>query len=337
LENVKKNFEVSCVNQPDYMEIIVYYRKPSGFFLIRKIIHLIRYYRALKKGIQYAASPDLIHLNVIGRQGVYALYMHLFNKIPYLITEQWSGYHLGKFKRFSWIKKWYYRMIAKKAKKIIVVSQALKYAMQKNQLFGQYEVVPNIVDELKKRNTCISKERYTAIVIADMVDEIKNISGIIKVYAKLKEKNIPLSMMVVGGGKDLRKIQQLSNQLGLQNSEIRFYGRLPNEKVLQLLDEADFLIVNSRVETFSVVCIEAFMKGIPVIATKCGGPEELINQERGILVPVDDEKALLEAMIQMINEYSSYSPDKIRRYAIQNFTYDIVGRKLKEIYDAIIR
>jgi glycosyltransferase involved in cell wall biosynthesis len=59
--------------------------------------------------------------------------------------------------------------------------------------------------------------------------------------------------------------------------------------------------------------------GIPVIATKCGGPEEIITEDSGILVEKEDPEALARAISFMSENIGSYNSDLIRKYASEKY------------------
>jgi len=94
----------------------------------------------------------------------------------------------------------------------------------------------------------------------------------------------------------------------------------------------DFFVLPSLYENFGVVYIEAMACGKPVIGTNAGGPVEIINKETGILVPPKDQESLINAINYMLDHYQEYSSEKISRYAKENFNYEVVGKKIDEIY-----
>ncbi len=77
--------------------------------------------------------------------------------------------------------------------------------------------------------------------------------------------------------------------------------------------------------------------GRPVLATKCGGPEEFVNETNGILVEKENVDALYNGLNMMVSKYSQFSSETIRRYVEDNFSLKVVGEKLKKEYDDIVK
>jgi glycosyltransferase involved in cell wall biosynthesis len=115
-----------------------------------------------------------------------------------------------------------------------------------------------------------------------------------------------------------------------------FTGALPIDKLSMLMRQSAFLVVASRYETFSLVLIEAMACGKPTVATRCGGPEELVAPDTGILVPSDDPESLARAMVEMSRTFSSYDSATIAQYARDNFSDDVIARQLTRVYEGVI-
>jgi glycosyltransferase involved in cell wall biosynthesis len=82
-----------------------------------------------------------------------------------------------------------------------------------------------------------------------------------------------------------------------------------NDNIEAIIKSADILLNFSNSESLSMTCLESSYFGTPVIATRCGGPEEvIINNETGILVPIADIDAMANAIIEL-------SADKTKRTA----------------------
>ena len=96
------------------------------------------------------------------------------------------------------------------------------------------------------------------------------------------------------------------------------------------------LILFSNFENFPCVIPEAWMSGIPVIATNVNGIPEYLNEENGILVEPKNEKMLLEAMNKILAKQVTFDKNKMREFAIKHFSYSAVGKKYNEIYSKVI-
>ena len=75
---------------------------------------------------------------------------------------------------------------------------------------------------------------------------------------------------------------------------------------------------------------------MPVISTSCGGPEEFINDNNGLLVPVNNLGALTDAMSYMIRNYEKYNHDIIKNECIEKFSSNVIADKIIKIYSKII-
>lgn len=94
-----------------------------------------------------------------------------------------------------------------------------------------------------------------------------------------------------------RKLEQRAVELGLQAS-VSFHDFSSSPRAVLV---GKFAALNlSRSESFSRTVLEASACGLPVIATRCGGPEEIVEHgETGLLIPVDDSQACAAAMISL--------------------------------------
>ena len=76
-------------------------------------------------------------------------------------------------------------------------------------------------------------------------------------------------------------------------------GLTKREKIVEGYNNADMFCLYSYSETFGLAYLEALSAGLPVVASKCGGPEHLINEENGILVDRFNVEKLAEALRYM--------------------------------------
>ena len=308
------------VNHLKNTEEVVFYHK-KGF--LNKIKVLFRVWKETKH-----FKPHLIHAHVMGWTSSLAFFLSRTNQVPFLISEHWSGYRTKGYAQLNFASKILRKISAKQAEKICVVSNFLKQDMLKCGVKGNYTILENVVDgiavEIEKNKT------FSFVFAGDLVQETKNVKGILEAFSEVLKHHKDIKLDIIGNGKDLKYFKELSYQLKL-NNHVSFHGNQSNKYVFKTLSQSHVLIVNSNFETFSIICAEALLCGIPVIATKCGGPESFLNEETGILIDIDNKKQLTTAMKSMINNYGQYQPKKLKSIAHQ-FNMDSIGEKINQQY-----
>jgi glycosyltransferase involved in cell wall biosynthesis len=107
--------------------------------------------------------------------------------------------------------------------------------------------------------------------------------------------------------------------------------------ISRALPDYDLMVVPSRAESFSLVTIEAMLAGLPVIATRCGGPEELLQDGvTGMLVEPGDADELAQAILTMMrNPARAFAMGKEAKLtAIRKFD---LNRQLQSILNLLKR
>ena len=89
-------------------------------------------------------------------------------------------------------------------------------------------------------------------------------------------------------------------------------------------------------ETFGVVLIEAQACGLPVIATDCGGPGDIVFSDTGILVKPGSSIELTNGLKQMIRELNNYNSDNIRIKTVKKFGKHIYSDSIINLLNKII-
>ncbi|MFN3410973.1 MAG: glycosyltransferase [Exilispira sp.] len=144
-----------------------------------------------------------------------------------------------------------------------------------------------------------------------------------------------VKLFIGGDGPFKIKIEQQIKKLNLKDKVI-LLGQLDRSSVEYLLENSNCFVLASRFETFGIVYIEALAKGVPVIATNCGGPKDIINDQCGILTEVNDIEGIKNAMIMMYKNNNRYDKEKIRQYAFENFSSSAFINKYKNLYEELL-
>ena len=336
----KRSFVIVQTLENNVNTVIVYYGTKPGFtFLPAKTRVAILFAAAFIKGYRFLLEkwgrPDLIHVNVLTRLGIFALWLRIFSGIRYVITEHWSRYlpitgtFTGLFRKIIT------KIVVRNAETVSTVSQNLANAMQSHGLSNnRYMVLPNVVDtdsylpDPKKQKS----EKIRFVHISCFEDRSKNISGLLNVISKLTALRNDFECFMVGEGLDLERMKALAAELGLTENHLTFTGLLENEKLIEAYQSSRFMVMFSNYENMPVVISESFSCGLPVVATIVGGIPEYVNETNGRLVNTADETALLAAIVFMLDHYHEFDKDQIRNSALDIFGKQAVAEKLKELY-----
>lgn len=125
--------------------------------------------------------------------------------------------------------------------------------------------------------------------------ERKRIDHLIRGFARCRESEPGLSLTLVGDGKDRPVLEALCEELGVAEA-VDFRGAVEPDAIGGIMAEHDLLVHTSRHETFGMVVVEAVAAGLPVLATRSGGPEHAlagVEADVGELIDVDDDPAVL--------------------------------------------
>ncbi|MEX1187612.1 MAG: glycosyltransferase family 4 protein, partial [Bacteroidia bacterium] len=294
---------------------------------------LKKYYRfGAEKVEQWYGKPDFVHLNVIWPLGNIALSLKKKWKSKLIITEHWTGYQPedGRYKGF--LMKWLTSKTIKKANFILPVSDQLKQAMLTHGLKGNYEVLPNVVDNELFKSAEGEKPIRKLLHVSVMDDKQKNVSGLLKAFKRIHHKYPDVQLTIVGSGPDESAIKRFSNELGLTFRGVEFKGKLTGVDLAREYRKASALVMNSRFENQPVVILEALCSGLPVIAPEIGGIPEVINQKNGILFQASDENALVEAIEKYLKQENDYDAEQISEEAAQKYGVYAVGEMLSKVY-----
>ena len=337
-QNINGTYEVIKNEESGITEVIVYFKKNVS--IVGKGINLFRYVVGLIKGLlllkRISPKPDIIHSYILTRTAVIAWLLSLSKNIPYVVSEQWSGFLTGRFLTGHSLKKFLTIFLVSRASGVSSVSTFLFRRMNECGLKNSnYHVIPNIIEAPVNFFSAKKKDYVYILMVADLVDEIKNISGLIRAINSL-DTSIDFQVHIIGRGPDENHLKKIADNLGLLNKKVFFEGLKTNEEVYHYLGECDFLVMNSRYETFSLICAEAMSCGKPVLATRCGGPNEFVQNNTGILIEPGNEEELKKNLIIMLNNYHKYNPEEIKDYIRSLFSKEKVAISFRNFYDSAL-
>ena len=300
--------------------------------IIQYQIRLIALRILSKRIFRKHSIPDLIHAHFISNSYITA---RVFGKsnIPIISTEHFSAMNKDKLPPYLLkVGKYTYPRM----NKVITVSTLLAESLNKK--FGVKPIiVPNILDTTSFKYT---KKKgninaFTFVATGSLITR-KGMDILIQAFYKAFKGDKNVRLYIFGDGPERNKLERLINSLNLSD-QVFLMGLVDRKKIADKMSESDCFVLASRRETFGVAYIEAMAMGLPVIATKCGGPEDFVTNENGILVPVDDIDKLKEALIKMHQNIDLYDREKISSSTKKSFAPSTIAERLIEVYKDVLR
>lgn len=328
----EKNLTVELTLEENVRIVRVYYTNNGFLFLNR--------FRALKKGLAHLDfknnKPDLIQMNMLWPEGWQAYYIHKKWNIPFVVSDNWTGYHAQERGPIPLYTKIYMRFIANQAKLLLPVTEQLHLAMRKLKFSSPSRIVPNVVNtayfEYKTKKT-----KPTFLHISHLDNDHKNIEGILRVWKKFSEQ-VEEVVLEIGGDGDIQHWKKRSQELNIRQNSISFFGTLTQQEVAGKMNVSHTFVLFSNYENLPLVMIEAMASGMNIIATRVGGIAEHMNFcEWNKLIVAKNEKQLLEALEKSYNEISIITRNEIVEYAQKNFSFEAVGKKFIDAYEQALK
>ena len=284
--------------------------------------------RLIERYAKMRGTPDLIHVQSAVWAGLAAHHTGQRLGVPYVVTEHSSLLldRAGAAQHGAVL-----REIYGGASALAAVSETLVRAMQPFVGERSVAVTPNLVSDEFVTNSRLPAARTgtTYICVCNLIRK-KGIAVLLRAFAKLASIDPAVRLRVVGDGPERNALQRLRDELGLA-SHVEFLGAQPRSAIPRLLAAADFFVHPSFVETFSIVLIEALAAGLPVVATRCGGPVEIVNRIGGVLVDVDDVGALARGLAE-IRGVPETERQAMRARTIEYFGSAAFSRRQESFY-----
>lgn len=305
---------------------IFYYLIPFQYYLI---------YKVFLKRILPDFIPDIIHSNVIFPSGIIGDLLASNFKKPHIITEHWSRIN-------TLLKKPILSGMAIRAyQRATMILPVSLFLMNKMKTLlptidsNKYHIISNVIDselfyfkEKKPNKDCI---RFCAIAtwadkkIPDKKPELF-IEALAQLQTQIKETVI---LTMIGGGDMVSKLQDLCRKKSIKAN---FVGFLNKVEIAKCLQESDFFIHASTIETFGIVIAEALLCGTPVICSNVGALPELINDSNGILCD-NTLNEWVNGLHKLI--YLKFKNIEIAEKNKRKFSKENVAKKINELYNEV--
>jgi glycosyltransferase involved in cell wall biosynthesis len=282
--------------------------------------------------------PDLLHAHNALYAGTLAVALKRHTGLPVVLTEH-SSAHLRQSMR-GWQRK-IAREAFEGANARIAVSPALCRVLEAE--YGTPEKrwtwIPNVLnpffeDQDEKFSVPGGGEQLRFLAVGSL-KPVKNHRDLITAFSKAFGGDYAVQLRIAGSGPLRDELVRHSKALGV-SEQVHFLGHLDRKQVLSEMRTCDVFVLSSMEETFGVALIEALSCGRPVVATACGGPEDIVEAGDGLLVSPSSPNALCEGLKCIRETIEEYDPRGIRARCVARFGRAVVAKQLMSLYQEIL-
>jgi L-malate glycosyltransferase len=309
----------------------VWYR-PSPIPKTSYFIYLWSIFRTFQHIVDEGFRPDIIHVHIYDAGGP-AVLIGKLNRIPVVVTEHFSSFPRGLLSPLDVVKAW---LAFRWAKRVLPVSSALQKAIEHYGIHAHFQVIPNVADTTLFFPPSHLREDMNPkrILFVGQLAPVKGVPYLLQALSRLGQKRDDWHLDIVGDGDARMEYERLAVDLKL-GDKVAFHGLKTKQEVADFMRRADLFVLPSLCETFSAPAIEALATGTPILATRCGGPEEFVIKDVGLLVPPGDAHTLCNGLDYMLDNLHLYSCKRISQYAREHFSPELVGAKLHAVYQSL--
>ena len=230
-----------------------------------------------------------------------------------------------------------YAEVMDRADAVLCVSEKLR-----NELLGAFpghaakiQVLPNAVEieampVRPKPVTALHRWIYIGKVVAT-----KGVGELVEAFAIAAKDEPGLTLTILGTGPLVEPLRARAAELDL-GERITFHDSVPPQRVFEFLHAHDLLVHPSKSETFGMTTVEAVGSGMPVLVTRCGGPEETLaglDGVAGLLIDVSPEpQVIVDGYRRLATQAAQLDPARARAELIGRYGSKAVAARLAEVY-----
>lgn len=217
----------------------------------------------------------------------------------------------------------------------ICVGNGLRKAViEYTQTSRQISVIPNMVDKRFTYKEVKRSDTFYFVSVGNLIQS-KRFDLTIRAFAATFKGENQIRLTIVGDGLLKEELKSLAKELGVEK-QVFFTGRLDRNSVVHELQKSNVFVLASDYETFGVVYIESLACGIPVIGTRNGGADDIIDDDNGILVDTDNMQQLADAMSYLHRNIAKYDTKYLAKRCEEQYGKDAVCSMIIREYKKIV-
>jgi glycosyltransferase involved in cell wall biosynthesis len=263
----------------------------------------------LTRALHRQEPIDLIHAHFIYPEGVVASLVGRALGIPVMTTEHalWSPWLLDR-KRTG-------RQVQQALPDVRLVTAVSAFQRENLEAFAgdrvAIRVLPNVLDGTIF-HPALGERNPNELLYVGLIRRVKRVDVLLQALALARRVHPALRLRIIASNafrtysRDLREVKRMVGALDLGAAVTFESGATPREVAAAMRRCAFVLVSSSRRETFCSVAAEALACGTPLVCTRCGGPEEFVGSDDGVLVEPDDVEAFADGLLRAIERRPTF-------------------------------
>lgn len=294
--------------------------------------------------------PDIIHTHSPFFTGYYGLRASRRLHVPFVFTfhtQYWEYAHyvpLPQAPVRDAAKKWS-RIFCNWCDGIVAPSRKIMDVLKELRVLPPIETVPTGISmeeikkagELKHGITLKIPENKFLLMTAGRLAKEKNFSFLFSALAPLFKENAGVHLVVMGGGPEEDALKHLCRKLDVEK-HVTFTGHIPKADVLKLLHHGNLFVFASKTETQGIVILEAMASGLPVVAVRATGVDEVVDDGVQGTLCDDDEKSFRDNVRKLMKDRAAR--ERMRAAAekkAKEYSADALAETLVSFYEKLIK
>jgi len=253
-------------------------------------------------------KADCVHVQFVNPSSI-AVFAGLLAGIPAVLnvhTAGSAGYGIWN--------RWMFRLTASFARKVVFVSENARRFWMGNRRSDKASVIHDSVDVRYLQESCLKLDRASekerlgvpasspVLGIVGRLVEMKGHKDLFTAVKNLAMSHPDIRVIVAGDGPDRNRLESFAEEAGISR-QVVWTGLLAPDDLARIYPLFDMLAMPSQWEGFGLAAAEAMAAGVPVVAYRTPGLEEIVEDGvSGLLVSVGDITALTAAISRMLND-----------------------------------
>ena len=229
---------------------------------------------------------------------------------------------------------------------VIVPSTEVEQMLKKYRIRTPVTVLPTGVPLHKlqqgdphwlKKNYPIPAENKILLFVGRLTKE-KNLEFLIKAFSQVKVRHPQTTLVLTAQGPLEEQLKKLTTSLGMRlEQDVLFTGALPYETLANVYHSADLFVFSSMTETQGLVLIEAMAAGLPVVAVKAFGVQDMVDHMVNGILTECDQGQFYEAICTLLENqelYHRFQQEALKKAYIK--TSEHIARYLDKKYQSLL-